>query len=424
MVDAVYIAPYPRKEGEETPAAPKWDVLGTVVTVVGLMLIAAALTLAAYPLIQSIRGEIRANNQFTAEMETVSVYDQDEVDRLIANAEDYNKMIAGVDGVTDVVLYDDQLEYENSHIFCWLDIPSLNIKMPVYRDDGTDEVTPNGAEHVRGTSLPVGGIPSNCVITAHSGAHEGVSMAFNKLEQLEHDDLIILWTYGRPYAYRVTGYEQTAPEATEQLEITDMDADELTLLTCRPIGTTAKRLFVHATRTEYDPETAPASRIEILSEPDFPLFVGALIGSGILVWLILLAAWRKKTVWKLDRVLGEREIAHEEILDAAKDESMPEMRLELRAFRKAKLYLFGGKIDGKWKRVKDDRSKITLQFDHNAMGDSIVECAEGYPDIRLPRGAFEAQALDEELAIHIDYHASTLVFRQNDQDDEEEEAED
>ena len=404
---------WPAGGGSKTPAAPKWDVLGTILMTLGLLLVAAAITLGAYPLLSSIRGEMRANDAFTSEMETASVYDQAVVDELISEAESYNAMLAGTNGgdYGSTALYDQQLDYNNSHIFCWLDIPSLNIKMPVYRDDGTEEVSVNGAEHVRGTSLPVGGVPSNCVITAHSGSHEGTSMMFNKLDLIEHDAIIILWTLGRPYAYRVTGWEQTQPEETDNLLISG-NTDQLTLLTCRPIGTTAKRLFVHCVRTDYVPEMAQSSRIELLAEPDFPQFVGSLVGGGILLWIILLLAWRKKTAWYLNRIIDKesRGFTEEDIARIVKNTDENVAELQLKWFRRARLVMFGGQLKGKWRRVKDDRSCIIVEFEHDAMGDSWMRTAEGYPDYLMERGEFVVQGLDGEIALYADYHNATLVF--------------
>lgn len=413
------------KDAEDTKAAPKWDPLSTLLITMGLLLVSAALVVGSYPFLSYQWGAYRANQQFTQEIEQASIYDQDIVAQKIADAEAYNAAIAGGDTEAKYSLYDDQLGYGESAVISWLDIPSLDIKIPVYRDDGTEEVTQTGAEHVRGSSLPVGGESANVVITAHSGSHAGTSMAFNKLDFIEHDALVILWTYGIPYAYREVGWEQTSPEDTESMKIKQGE-DQLTLLTCRPIGTTAKRLYVHCKRVDYTPDMAQKEHIELLAAPDLPLFIGTLVGAGILIWLILLAAWRKKTVWYLNRRIGEEGMDEQETarLNNALDETM---RLELRIFRKMRLHLYGNKIKGSWRRDKEDASVIICEFDHDAMGESVILRGEDAPKhvpekTRLPRGEFEMKSLDDELALPIEYNTACLVFkREKPKDDYENE---
>ena len=408
------IPPYPRDGGEETAAVPKGDMLAAALTAAGLLLIVAALTIAAYPYVSAKWETYRSSQQFSSERAVASQYDDAVVDSLISNAEAYNASIAGASAsVADA--YDEQLSYDASRVLCWLDIPALQIKLPVYRDDGTDEVPTDGAEHICGTSLPVGGVPSNTVITAHSGSHGGTSMMFNKLDSIEVGDLVILWTLGRPYAYEVTGWEQTDPSDTSNMRI-ESDIDQLTLLTCRPIGTTAKRLFVHATRVDYEPEMEQGVRIDALAEPDFWQFIAACAIAGLAIWGILLVAWRRARVWHLNRALGAMCITEEEV--AAYVDGGIQMRLELKSFGRARLALFGDVLKGSWKRVNGDASRISLRFAGNGNDAPFVRCSEplgeqGIETVRLPFGRFEAKALDDELALAVDDGSTTLVFSQS-----------
>ncbi len=278
-------------------AAPKNKLLSTVFIVVGLLFVSAALTVAMYPFLSSQWEANSAYQQFTAERARAEAYDQETVDSLIADAEVYNAVLAGQVS-TDAAdtlpsAYDQELRYNGSDVICWLEIPAVDIKLPVYADDGSAEVSADGAEHMRGTSLPVGGASCNTVITAHSGSHAGTSMAFNKLDLLKVGDVVVLWTLGRPYAYEVTGWEQTNPDDMSNMRIRE-GSDELTLLTCRPIGTTARRLFVHASRTDYVPEVQEDSRVYALNAPDFWQFILALCFAGIVLWILLIVLVRRK----------------------------------------------------------------------------------------------------------------------------------
>lgn len=105
-----------------------------------------------------------------------------------------------------------------------------------------------GVGHLEGTSLPVGGTSSHCVLTAHSGMRN-LSM-FDDIHALEEGDLVLLHTMNQTLAYRVVGSEVVWPDEVESLAI-EPGADKLTLVTCTPYGVNDHRLLVHCDRTEY-----------------------------------------------------------------------------------------------------------------------------------------------------------------------------
>ena len=108
-----------------------------------------------------------------------------------------------------------------------------------------------GVGHVEGTSLPVGGESTHCVITAHSGMRN--LRMFDDIRQLEPGDLVLLHTMGDVYAYRVVSSEVVWPDETSSLAIAPGE-DLLTLVTCTPYGVNDHRLLVHCERTDYVPE--------------------------------------------------------------------------------------------------------------------------------------------------------------------------
>lgn len=407
------IPPYPRGGGEESSAAPRRGALSGVLTAFGMLLVVGAIVVAAYPFVSSRIGAYRANQQFTAEREIASAYDEAAVDASIGRAEAYNAALAGTGASEGGASYEQQLVVDDSHVLCWLDIPSLGIKMPVFHDDGTDEVPAEGAEHVMGTSLPVGGVPSNTVITAHSGANGGTPMAFNKLDYLQAGDAIVLWTLGRPYAYVVTDSEQTDPGDVSGLHIRE-GAEELTLLTCRPIGTTARRLLVHAKRTDYMPSDESGERTEILADPDEVRFMAALGALGIIPALLLLLAWRRKCVWYLNRGLGAM-LFSEHDLATLEGEGQSDMALELLSFGRARMRLYGQEERGSWKRDRRNRQAVILEFAQTPSDNVPFACPRQYARIGmghvvLPCGPIEIRALDGEIAIDVNGRTSRLVF--------------
>ena len=57
---------------------------------------------------------------------------------------------------------------QGSHMLGYIEIPEIFLKLPLYVG-ATDHNMSNGAAVLAGTSMPIGGIGSNCVIAAHRG---------------------------------------------------------------------------------------------------------------------------------------------------------------------------------------------------------------------------------------------------------------
>ncbi|MEE8704904.1 MAG: class C sortase [Olsenella sp.] len=170
-------------------------------------------------------------------------------------ARSYNQVLAGEEPDLDadqIVDYSKQLTYDRDPMMSWVDIPSIDVSMPIYH--GTSEsALMAGVGHLEGTSLPVGGESTHCVITAHSGMRN--LRMFDDIRQLVPGDLVLLHTMGDTYAYRVTSSEVVWPDEVSSLGITPGE-DLLTLVTCTPYGVNDHRLLVHCVRTDYVPEEA------------------------------------------------------------------------------------------------------------------------------------------------------------------------
>ena len=65
-------------------------------------------------------------------------------------------------------LYPELLNVQGNGLMGYVEIPVLSVKLPIYH--GTDEETlDRGVGHLLGSSLPVGGANTHCVLTGHSG---------------------------------------------------------------------------------------------------------------------------------------------------------------------------------------------------------------------------------------------------------------
>lgn len=189
-------------------------------------------------------------NQISAVSSTVDALPEEERERILLQARSYNELLAGESPelpADEVEPYDRQLIFDRDPMMSWVEIPSINVSMPIYHGT-SEEVLMAGVGHLEGTSLPVGGASTHCVLTAHSGMRN-LSM-FDDIHALGEGDLVLLHTMNQTLAYKVTGSEVVWPDEVESLGI-EPGADELTLVTCTPYGVNDHRLLVHCERTEY-----------------------------------------------------------------------------------------------------------------------------------------------------------------------------
>ncbi len=189
-------------------------------------------------------------NQIDAVSSTVDALSAQEREWILLQARSYNELLVGESPelpADQVAPYEEQLIFDRDPMMSWVEIPSINVSMPIYHGTGEESLMA-GVGHLEGTSLPVGGRSSHCVLTAHSGMRN-LSM-FDDIHALEEGDLVLLHTMNQTLAYRVTGSEVVWPDEVESLAI-ETGADKLTLVTCTPYGVNDHRLLVHCDRTEY-----------------------------------------------------------------------------------------------------------------------------------------------------------------------------
>lgn len=228
------------------------------------------------------------------------------IEKKLENAQQYNADLArGVfkDGL------ERSLADENG-LMCYVDIPSLNIYLPVYYGT-SDEVLQKGCGCLENTSLPVGGKSSHSVISGHTGLP--TAEMFTKLDQIKKSDVFYIHVLDRVLAYKVDKIETVTPDKTKLLEIVK-DMDYCTLLTCTPYGINDKRLLVRGVRISYDPKTtetveSPVSSVSGDSAADDQLadeirhqvtIIAGIVIAAVIVYIFALI-WLINTIRKSSR---------------------------------------------------------------------------------------------------------------------------
>ena len=194
----------------------------------------------------------------TAYEENVAQTDDSKLQKMLEEAYTYNLSIApgAHDADTysrDALInasqeYDEQLCVTATGIMAYVEIPKINIYLPIYH--GTDsETLEKGIGHLLGSSLPVGGDTTHTVLTGHSGMAS--QTMFTDLHQLNEGDLFFIHVLQETLAYEVISANTVLPHETELLEIQKHE-DLASLVTCTPVGINTHRLIIRGTRIPYE----------------------------------------------------------------------------------------------------------------------------------------------------------------------------
>jgi len=215
---------------------------------------AVAIGIILYPLVSNFLGEKNRSLVETRYTEAVEKLDDTELRSAREAAVNYNETLQNITGTAyskDALRqaaesYDDLLNVQGDGIMGYVEIPKISVDLPIYH--GTEETAlDRGVGHLLGSSLPVGGLGTHCVLTGHSGL-SGQKM-FSDLDQLEVGDVFYLKTLDETLAYMVLDINKVLPEDTSKLTI-DPARDSVTLVTCTPYGINTHRLLVRGERIE------------------------------------------------------------------------------------------------------------------------------------------------------------------------------
>ena len=146
--------------------------------------------------------------------------------------------------------YDSVMNLAGDGVMGTINIPAIHVELPVYHTVD-DDVLEHGVGHLEGTSVPIGGESTHCVLSGHTGLPS--MKIFDNLDQLKEGDYFVLSVLGEDHAYRITSIETVLPDETDSLVIEE-GRDLCTLVTCTPYGINSHRLLVHGERCEVPEE--------------------------------------------------------------------------------------------------------------------------------------------------------------------------
>ena len=137
--------------------------------------------------------------------------------------------------------------------------------------------------HLEGTSLPVGGNNTHCVLSAHRGLPH--AKLFTELDKMEVGDTFLITVLDRTITYQVDQIKVVLPNEVNDVQIVEGE-DLCTLLTCTPYGINSHRLLVRGTRIE---NAAPTLHVTSDAYRIDSLVATPVVAAPILlIWLLVL----------------------------------------------------------------------------------------------------------------------------------------
>ncbi len=230
--------------------------------VVILLLLLTGLAVLFYPLVSMKWNDYRSRKLETTYADSVGSMKDPQLEEMRRAAAAYNKTLyvpsvpdafSIRDGVHDPE-YESLLDPGGDGIMAYIEIPAIQVDLPVYHYT-TDDSLGKGAGHLFGSSLPVGGRGTHCVISAHRGLPN--ARMFTDLNLVKEGDRFYIKVLNRTLTYQVDQILTVKPDQTQSLAI-DRQKDLVTLVTCTPYAVNSHRLLVRGHRIS-DKESGASS---------------------------------------------------------------------------------------------------------------------------------------------------------------------
>lgn len=206
-----------------------------------------------YPIISDIWNEHHTSKMFGEYQEITKNIGKETYDELLKQAEMYNNSIKNRGNSRFTMTKEEREVYESclnipgTDVMSYITCDKIGVKnMPVYHGSGA-AVLQSGVGHYEGSSLPIGGSSTHCVLSGHTGM-AGLKM-FSELTKLKKGDTFQLKVLDKTLTYQVDSIHQVLPNDITYLEIEEGE-DYCTLITCIPIGVNSKRLLVRGKRIQ------------------------------------------------------------------------------------------------------------------------------------------------------------------------------
>ena len=238
------------------------------VTIIMIFLFFIGLFLLLYPSVSNYYNQKVGSRAIVDYESILNNMDKDKYTEIFNDANEYNQKISKLQNpfvsYETVKGYNDQLNVSDNGMIGYIKISKIKVELPIYH--GTSKaVLSTAVGHLEGSSLPIGGVGTHSVLSAHRGLP--TSKLFTDLDKIEIGDTFTITILNRLMTYEVDQIEIVEPSDIKKLKI-DPNQDYVTLMTCTPYGINSHRMLVRGKRIENIKEktyvTTEAFRISTL----------------------------------------------------------------------------------------------------------------------------------------------------------------
>lgn len=261
-------------------------------TILLVLVFLAGLSLLLYPSFSNYWNSMHQSHAISQYTEEVANLDEENYEQILEDAKKYNQTLLKKGNRYQMTkeeqkVYESLLNISGSGVMGYIEIPKINCTLPLYH--GTDEaVLQIAAGHIAGTSLPVGGEGTHCVLSGHRGLPS--ARLFTDIDKLAEGDTFVIQVLNETLTYEVDKISIVLPQELEALEILQ-GKDLCTLVTCTPYGVNTHRLLVRGHRVENLEETARVTADALQIEP---VLVAPLAAVPMLLILLIILVIRTR----------------------------------------------------------------------------------------------------------------------------------
>ena len=228
-------------------------------TIIAVLIFITGLSLLLYPTVSNYMNSLHQSKVVANYSDKMKKMDKKEKQAEINKAKAYNKTLVLNDArftptEEQLAEYKSILNADGLGMMGYIVIPKIHLKLAISHTVDAS-VLQVGVGHLEGSSLPVGGKSTHCVLSSHRGLPS--AKLFTELDLLKEGDIFYLHVYDQVLSYEVVKIATIEPDDYSLFEIEE-GKDLCTLFTCTPYGINTQRLVVRGQRVD---NTIDASKL-------------------------------------------------------------------------------------------------------------------------------------------------------------------
>ncbi|HGM9342087.1 TPA: class C sortase [Streptococcus pyogenes] len=251
-----------------------------------------------FPVVSQISYYHASHQQINQFEHKAAVIDRSAIERRISLAKAYNDAISRHPSLNDPFTSKEKAglrEYarmlEVNEQIGHVAIPKIGVDLPIYA--GTSAaILEKGSGHLEGTSLPIGGLSTHAVLTAHRGLP--TARLFTDLDKVKKGDYFYVTNLKETLAYQIDRIMVIEPSQLDAVSIEE-GKDYVTLLTCTPYMINSHRLLVRGVRTPLTSRQAKKESLTAVRPYQYYRWLVYLAIAVLVILVMIVAKYYQKT---------------------------------------------------------------------------------------------------------------------------------